>query len=286
MAELFRALAALSEPPVAATDRVAALLGLPAAPDGEAYTTLFVLEMHPYASVYLGAEGMLGGEARDRIAGFWRAIGRVPPPEPDHLATMLALYATLVEHEDQHGGDTQEREALRRVRASFFWEHLASWLPPYLAKLSGVAPPPYDQWGAMLRAAIEAEATALGPPAVLPLHLRRAPPLPPSPRAAELVDALAAPVVCGLLLTRGDLRRAAADLGLGLRAGERRFVLRALLQQEPSAVGQWLETEAAAWASRLAAATEPYGDVSGYWVSRARATASTLRESMRHAALR
>ena len=36
---------------------------------------------------------MLGGEARDRIAGFWRALGLVPPPEPDHLAVMLGLYA-------------------------------------------------------------------------------------------------------------------------------------------------------------------------------------------------
>jgi sulfite exporter TauE/SafE len=36
---------------------------------------------------------MLGGAARERVAGFWRAVGLVPPPEPDHLAALLGLAA-------------------------------------------------------------------------------------------------------------------------------------------------------------------------------------------------
>ena len=63
------------------------------------HTDLFVFQLQPYASVYLGAEGMLGGEARDRIAGFWRALGASPPSEPDHLATMLALLRRSGERE-------------------------------------------------------------------------------------------------------------------------------------------------------------------------------------------
>ena len=47
--------------------------------------------------VYLGAEGMLGGAARDRVAGFWRALGLVPPAEPDHLAALLGLAAALAD---------------------------------------------------------------------------------------------------------------------------------------------------------------------------------------------
>ena len=65
--------------------------------DSSAYMDLFGFQLYPYASVYLGSEGMLGGEARDRIAGFWRAIGEPPPSEPDHLAVLLALYARLCE---------------------------------------------------------------------------------------------------------------------------------------------------------------------------------------------
>ena len=88
--ELFRALAVLAEPPRAETAHLAVALELGAVPEASEYTDLFVFQLYPYASVYLGAEGMLGGEARDRIAGFWRALGQVPPAEPDHLAVMNA----------------------------------------------------------------------------------------------------------------------------------------------------------------------------------------------------
>jgi hypothetical protein len=76
--ELLRALAALAEPPSEAQERVAPALGL-AAPDAAAPTEVFTLQLPPYASVYLGGEGMLGGEARDRVAGFLRALGVTPP---------------------------------------------------------------------------------------------------------------------------------------------------------------------------------------------------------------
>ena len=42
---------------------------------------------------------MLGGEAADRVAGFWRALGREVPGEPDHLSALLGLYAGLADAE-------------------------------------------------------------------------------------------------------------------------------------------------------------------------------------------
>ena len=56
-----------------------------------------MLNCPPYASVYLGPDGALGGEGADRAAGFWRASGLTPPAEPDHLTALLALYASLGE---------------------------------------------------------------------------------------------------------------------------------------------------------------------------------------------
>jgi len=97
--ELFRALAALAESPGPGQARIASTLGLPGTADPPEHTELFALQLYPYASVYVGAEGMLGGEARDRVAGFWRALRRVPPHEPDHLTVLLALYAALAEQE-------------------------------------------------------------------------------------------------------------------------------------------------------------------------------------------
>src|ERR1044072_3466050 len=80
--ELFRALAVLAEPPVAEAARVAEALELGAVPEAAEYTEVFIFQLYPYASVYLGEEGMLGGEARDRVGGFWRVSGGRPPAEP------------------------------------------------------------------------------------------------------------------------------------------------------------------------------------------------------------
>src|SRR5215211_6068625 len=145
--ELFRALAVLVEPPGRpGAARVAEALGLGAPPGASAYTDLFVFQLYPYASVYLGAEGMMGGEARDRVAGFLAALGQAVPQEPDHLALMLGAYAWLAESEAA-ASEGRARASMRSARRAFLWEHLLSWLPVYLDKLGQVAPPFYRGWG-------------------------------------------------------------------------------------------------------------------------------------------
>src|ERR1043165_5630262 len=182
--ELFRALAVFAEPPEGPeVARLAALLNLGEPPSASEYTETFVFSLYPYASVYLGAEGMLGGEARARVAGFLSALGETPPPEPDHLSTLLATYARLsAAHESEDaGGDERRAEAderhaegeerraegdkqgaeadgrgaeadeggarrragLSAARKAFLWEHLLSWLPVYLGRVAEVAPPFY-----------------------------------------------------------------------------------------------------------------------------------------------
>ena len=276
--ELFRALAVLAEPPErAGAGRVAEALGLGPLPEQSAYTDTFVFQLYPYASVYLGAEGMLGGEARDRVAGFWRALGQAPPTEPDHLPVMLALYARLCEFEAGESG-APAREGWRGARRAFLWEHLLSWLPAFLDKLAEVAPPFYRHWGETLDAALAEETQAVGPLDELPLALREAPPArgPREVAAGEFLSALLAPARSGLILTRADLGRAARSLGLGLRAGERRFALEALLGQDAPAVLGWLAVEARAWASRHSRRRDALGSVAAWWSERAATTASLL----------
>jgi hypothetical protein len=275
--ELFRALAVLAEPPGPGQVRIAATLGLPETPDPAEHLEVFALQLYPYASVYVGAEGMLGGEARDRVAGYWRALGRVPPHEPDHLTVLLALYAVLAEHE------RDERDHARRLlwaqsRKALLWEHLVSWLFAYLHKLSAIGPPFYRAWGSLLAEALAAEIGAVGPAEILPLHLRRAPPL-PDPRTAgadAFLRGLLAPVRSGIVLTRADLARAAHDTGLGMRVGGRRFILQSLLGQEADGTLAWLESEARAWVPAHLACERIAGDVAGFWAERAEATAGLL----------
>jgi TorA maturation chaperone TorD len=296
--ELFRALAVLVEPP----DRVevaalARLLELGEPPHVADYTETFVFQLPPFASVYLGAEGMLGGEARERVAGFLAALGRTPPPEPDHLTTLLATYAelsahgddyatTLVETADAHNAADEDEDGARRrassrvARKAFLWEHLLSWLPAYLDKLSEIAPPFYCRWSELLLDALLAEAAVLGQQDALPLHLREAAPL-ADPRAAsadEFLQTLLAPARSGLIVTRADLARAARALGAGLRAGERKFALKSLLGQDAAGALAWLAEEASMWAKRHARHSDALGRVAVWWTQRAEASATLLRE--------
>ena len=277
--EIVRALGALAELPGPGHRRLAEALELPGVAEAAEHTDLFGFQLYPYASVYLGAEGMMGGEARDRVAGFWRALHLAPPAEPDHLAVLLALYATLAEAEASEEEPAQR--ALRRAsRKALLWEHLLSWLPGYLDKLHEIAPPFYRAWGRLLHEVLLVEAAALGPPEALPLHFREAPPLcrPADEGSGPFVDSLLAPVRAGMILVRSDLVRAARELGLGLRLGERRFVLRALFSQDGARTLEWLATQARASAKRHRRLPRALARTSAFWSERSDQAATLLSE--------
>ena len=241
-AELVRALAVCAEAPTPGLPSVVAALGISPAPTAAEHTDTFSLQLHPYASVHLGPEGRLGGIAGDRVAGFLRALDASAPTEPDHLATLLGAYAELLDR-DEDGPATRTHHA----RAALFHEHLWPWVPRFAWRATEVAATPYRQWARLLAAVLADEAAELPPPpARLSAHLRDAPVL-PDPRTSDPADFLAgllAPVRSGLILTRTDMARAATELGLGLRLGERAFMLRSLLGQDASATLAFLAREA------------------------------------------
>jgi len=273
MSDLLRCLGVLAEPPGAETERIAALLELPGVPQGWEYNAIFLEQLYPYASVYLDVSGMMGGEARDRIAGFWRALGETPPPEPDHLGTLLGAYASLTEAVPAGTGEALARatEAWQRARAAFLWEHVLSWLPLWLAKLEQIGSPTYVAWGGLLGAWLEHEASTLELPAELPAHLRAAPdPSPPDEDAEEFIGALLSPARSGFILTPTDLANLADQAGVALRAGERRYALKALLAQDAAATLHGLADLAAAPPSLA-------GTIGVHWRRRARRTSDLLR---------
>ena len=260
MIEALRALAVLLEPPRPEHAAIAAALELPAVPGPDEHTAMLVFQAYPYASVYLGSEGMLGGEARDRVAGFWRALGGDPPSEPDHLCVLLSGLAELAGQP-------------RSVRGALFWEHVASWMPPYLATLQRIGGRFHVAWANLAAALLAELADELGPPLRLPLALRAAPALPPVPAGIDdLLTLLLIPARTGIVIVRDDLERAACDLDLALRVAERRFALRALLAQSPSAVLAWLARDARAQADQLTVLPP----ITTWWAERARATAIWL----------
>lgn len=273
--ELLRALAVLAEPPGPETPRLAGLLELPSAPEPWQYAELFLAQLYPYASVYLGGEGKLGGEARDRVAGLWRVLGETPPDEPDHLALLLGQYARLAELED--GAETRAAAGWQRARTTLLHEHILSWLPLWLDKLERIAAQPYRAWGRLVGEVLRAEDSRAAPPTGLPMHLRDAPRLQPPAEVGGVVflEQLLAPVRAGFILTRSDLQQCAESLGLGLRAGERSYALRALLSQDEAATLAWLGELAASEAGRR----DGRNGVDAFWRQRASDSSTLLAEA-------
>jgi hypothetical protein len=280
-AEAFRALGVLAEPPGPHHARLAGLLGLEP-PSRSDWTEAFVVHLVPHASIYLSADGMLGGEAADRVAGFWRALKLPVPSDPDHLTALLGVYATLLEAE---AGDVPgpSRALLRQAATALLHEHLLSWLLAYTSAMIDIGPASYATWAALLRDALIAEAAArpdLAAPGQLPLHLRDVPALPPGASSVDDVMAvLLAPARSGIVLARGHLGRAAHHGSLGLRLGDRRRMLRSLLEQEPRATLRWLVAHARQWELRHRADGHDVGAAAAFWADRAASTAAWLRSA-------
>lgn len=253
------------------------LLELPEPPDGAAHTDVFVLETHPYASVHLSEGGMIGGDAGDRVAGFWRALGLVPPAEPDRLDVLLGLYAQLGGEESCCPAADRRRAAIASARAALLWEHLAPWLWVHLASVWRVGDEFHRAWAELVADALGAEADVLPVREELPTALATAPPSLDVASRSELVSGVLAPVRSGMVVTRSDLARVGADLGLGVRWGERRFALEALLDQDPAATLSWLGGLAGEWAA-LHARWHPgaLAPVGRWWQARAEVAAGVL----------
>ena len=272
--ELLRALGAVAGDPADARTAAAAL-GLPGCGNAE-HADVFVLNCPPYASVYLGAEGGLGGEGADRVAGFWRAIGIDPGPgEPDHLTSLLSLYAHLGEAAAE-SRTARTAAALGQMRQALFDEHLWPWLPGYLSAVTDLGVGALVAWAELTLRVVKRERGGTGPDG-LPLALREAPaPVDADGGLDELLGGLVAPVRSGLILTRRAVAAGAGQAGAGHRIGERRFALRAMLESEPDRTAGWLGQEAARWSQRHLglAAGDP---VQQWWAGRAAATARVLR---------
>jgi len=204
----------------------------------------------------------------------------MPPAEPDHLSVMLALYARLVELEAEEADD-RRRESWHCARKAFLWEHLFSWLIVYLTKFLGTATGFYSRWGAMLLRALVGEIIAVGEQERLPLQLREALALidPRSGTTEEFLQSILTPVRSGMIITRADLTGAARKLNLGLRRGERKFMLKSLFAQDASGVFDWLMAETATWVQHHQGSKGGmFGEIARAWEGKTHAAAALLQE--------
>jgi hypothetical protein len=79
-----------------------------------------------------------------------------------------------------------------------------------------------------------------------------------------------------VVLTYRYLADCAHQVGVGLRRGERRFALRAMVEQDAPGTLIWLGARARWWSERCASALHTANDPSAWWSRRAANTARVL----------
>ncbi len=275
--ELLRALGSVVLTPPPGNEPVWHALGLAPATGAE-HTEVFVLGLPPHAAIYLGEEGKLGGEGLDRVGGFWRALGLSSPEDADHLGALLMLYAELGLAESTAGTE-RASEQLRTSRQALLHEHLWPWVPAYLRAVADLKVGSLAEWAALTQAAVLEEQEQSTPAPLLPLALREAPPpISAENSVDELLDALVAPVRSGVVLSQRDLQHGAGVAGVGFRRGERRYALRAMLEQDAAATLGWLAERARAWTEiHREHGADPTTE---WWRARAESTATVLEAAL------
>jgi len=212
------------------------------------------------------------------VAGFWRAVGHVPPAEPDHLSALLGLYASLLEAETAAEG--AEGPLIGQSRAALLHEHLAPWVFAFLDRVEALGGDFHGAWAKLLLDVLVHELDRGPRLEALPAHLREAPGL-PDPReagGAAFLDGMLAPVRTGMILSRVDLGRIGRELELGVRMGERRYVLEHLLGQDAVRTLEALAAEATKWRERHAVREAQLGAAGTFWAQRAESTAALLSD--------
>lgn len=269
---LFPSLGELVESPGIEHGRIARMLGLPGDATRKDFTNLFVVQLFPYASIYLSTNGQAGGSIRDEVGKYYQLLNGPVPDEADHVASLLKWYGLLQTELNGYSKESQWRV----VRQAFFWNCLASWLPIYLLRSREIGSTLYRAWSEVTLDVLEAEAVGVGSMATAPSPLLTAPALPSVREPLAFVESLFVPAVSGLVLCRADLGRCAAEHRLVVRVADRRHNIKSFLAENANGTCSWLYAEALRQADNIRMLPGAFGPVREFWTRRAEATANAV----------
>ncbi|MCB9742839.1 MAG: molecular chaperone TorD family protein [Alphaproteobacteria bacterium] len=249
-------------------------------------------QLFPFASVFLSADGQLGGPESGAARDMAALCGaRVEDEEPDHLGVQLGVLRHLAGAEVDAWSDGREDEVARvqDLARHVMDRQLLRWLPALVVALQELEHPLYTPAGLLTLELVGSWRAELGEGPAL-WSLPEPPELLDDPKTGlkRIAQTLSVPALAGVFLTQGRLRRLGRALELPQGFGKRWQLLENLLATavQYGQLPAFLETLEAALASdRL---TLRQLDTHGAlpiapWLSRLEASEGLLRR-MREAA--
>ncbi|WP_456383170.1 TorD/DmsD family molecular chaperone [Persephonella sp.] len=117
------------------------------------FTTVFLLNVYPYESVFMHDEGHIDPTATNQTFLFYREHGysidlnKTRALSPDHIAVEMEFMMTLAKEELEalEKGNKAEANRLREIQKKFLEEHLANWGIIYLLAAKDMAETPFYQ---------------------------------------------------------------------------------------------------------------------------------------------
>jgi len=115
------------------------------------YTSLFILNVYPYESVFVNDEGHINPTITNPTLIFYRENGyaidlnKTRALSPDHIGVELEFMMNLIQDELNAIAREDEEEAnrVRKIQKKFLEEHLANWGLPYLLAVKDIAETPF-----------------------------------------------------------------------------------------------------------------------------------------------
>jgi TorA maturation chaperone TorD len=201
---------------------------------------VFGINVYPYASVFLSADGLKGGAEAEASTAFYARVGwATQTNEPDHIAVQLGVLGWLAgaELEALEDGKASQVARIQALRRQFLDERVLTWLPSLYLATAGQKSFVYAE---VVRLALELVAEdravlarndlmqASHPVFALPA----APDLLVDPKTGlrDIAEYLMTPALSGLFFSRDEVIRLAGRHGLPTGFADRKTLLHNVLR--------------------------------------------------------
>jgi TorA maturation chaperone TorD len=203
---------------------------------GADYQDLFGFNVFAYESAFLDPSGLLGGAIAGRLIEKYREYGyQTNSTEgPDHLGQELGFLAYLAEvcAKVMASSGTEKDNHTQEGTKEFIDQHIFHWLPPFILAVRNQGNPLYSALADLTLEALSEFRSLYGEepssaPSTFPLIEA---PVRTDNSIADITAFLLSPVSSGIYLTRKDIAAIARKNSLPRGFGQRRQMLRNLLQ--------------------------------------------------------